>query len=62
MNKSKEVLYDLIDKYTEKISGRTLMLLHEVNKKQAIKILSEIEETAGKLMLACKDLKKEMEK
>ena len=62
MNKSKEVLYDLIGKYTEKISGRTLMLLHEVNKKQAIKILSEIEETAGKLMLACKDLKKEMEK
>ena len=63
MNRSKEVLFDIIDGYTEDIELYATVLRNNIaDEKRKKEILSEMEETAGKLMLACKDLKKEMEK
>ena len=61
MNKSKEVLFSMIDGYTEDIELYVAVLRNNIaDEKRKKEILSEMEETAGKLMLACKDLKKEM--
>ena len=63
MNKSKEVLFSMIDGYTEDIELYAAVLRNNVaDEKRKKEILFEMEETAGKLMLACKDLKKEMER
>ena len=62
MNRSKEVLFDIIDGYTEDIELYAAVLRNNIaDEKRKKEILSEMEETAGKLMLACKDLKKEMQ-
>ena len=62
MNRSKEVLYDLIDDYATNIEHNAELLRYRIPGERTKQVISEIEETAGKLMLACKDLKKEMEK
>ena len=63
ITRSKEVLFSMIDGYTEDIELYAAVLRNNVaDEKRKKEILSEMEETAGKLMLACKDLKKEMQK
>ena len=60
-NKNKEVLEDLISDYIEDLdlydAGFKNPLL---DKKRKIEILSNMEETAYKLRLACADLRKEI--
>ena len=61
ITRSKEVLFSMIDGYTEDIELYAAVLLNNVaDEKRKKEILSEMEETAGKLMLACRDLKKEL--
>ena len=63
ITRSKEVLFSMIDGYTEDIELYAAVLRNNIaDEKRKKEILSEMEETAGKLMLACKDLKKEMER
>ena len=62
MNRSKEVLLDLIDDYAADIEHNAELLRYRIPGKRTKQVISEMEETAGKLMLACKDLKKEMER
>lgn len=63
ITRSKEVLFSMIDGYTEDIELYAAVLRNNVaDEKRKKEILSNMEETAGKLMLACKDLKKEMQK
>ena len=62
MNRSKKVLRSLIDEYATCIEIYAETLRQKNNKKRKKEALSYMEEVAGKLMLACKDLKKEMEK
>ena len=62
MNKSKEVLLDLIDDYASDIEHKAELLRYRIPGERTKQVISEMEEVAGKLMLACKDLKKEMER
>ena len=65
MNRSKEVLLDLIEDYTADIEHNADLLryrIYRISGERIKQAISEMEETAGKLMLACKDLKKEMER
>lgn len=63
ITRSKEVLFSMIDGYTEDIELYATVLRNNIaDEKRKKEILSEMEETSGKLMLACRDLKKEMEK
>ena len=61
MNKNKEIIEDLITDYIEDLdlynAGFKNTLL---DKKRKIEILSNMEETAYKLRLACADLRKEI--
>lgn len=63
MNKSEEVLFSIIDGYIKNLKTCDVHFRNNTFDKNIKKeILSNMEETAGKLMLACRDLKKEMEK
>lgn len=62
MNKSKEVLLDLIDDYVADIDYNADLLRYKIPGERVKQAISEMEELAGKLMLACRDLKKEMQK
>ena len=61
MNKNKEIIEDLITDYIEDLdlynAGFKNPLL---DKKRKIEMLSNMEETAYKLRLACADLRKEI--
>ena len=61
MNKNKEIIEDLITDYIEDLdlynAGFKNTLL---DKKRKIEMLSNMEETAYKLRLACADLRKEI--
>ncbi len=54
-----KILFDMIEKYIEEEKAGASSLSWGITYERAVKILGEMEETAGKLMLACRDLKKE---
>ena len=63
MNKSKEVLFGVIDNYIEEMEVYSDGLQNEAYSERIKKaLLSNMKETLYKLKLACKDLKKEMQR
>ena len=61
MNKNKETLEYLVIDYIEKLEVYDAIFRNpQLDKKRELEILSNMEETAYKLHIACKDLRKEI--